>query len=225
MQFSPPAPQPSDSGLFISFEGGDGAGKSTQADLLARRLGVADQTGAVLRTREPGGTPVGLQIRQVLLHGDDVSDRAEALLYAADRAHHVATVVRPALARGEIVITDRYMDSSMAYQSAARGLERDDIRGLSLWAVQGLVPDLTVLLDVPVSAGRGRLGGTYDRLEREGEVFHERVRTAFLDLARESPERYLVLDGTQPPEQIAERVFAEVSARLGAIMGEREVAP
>lgn len=217
MPFTPPEPRRSSAGLFIAFEGGDGAGKSTQAELLAHRL--REGGSPVLRTREPGGTPVGRQIRDVLLHGDHVSARSEALLYAADRAHHVDTLVRPALERGEIVLSDRYMDSSMAYQSAARGLARDDIAGLSLWATGGLVPHLTILLDLPAAAGRLRLGGQFDRLEREGAAFHEKVRVAFLDLAARAPDRYLVLDAAAGSEVIHAAIVAEVSRRHPDLIG------
>lgn len=203
-------------GLFVAFEGGDGAGKSTQSRLLGEWL---EQQGyAVRHTREPGGTTLGREIRDLLLHGEDgsVSPRAEALLFAADRAHHVATLVRPALERGQIVLTDRYLDSSVAYQGAARDLGYDEIRELSLWAVEGLVPDLTVLLDVPAGVGRERRGEVHDRLEREADAFHDRVRQGFLDLAAREPDRYAVLDATTPAEELAAAVRERVTALLGS---------
>ena len=208
-------------GLFVAFEGGDGAGKSTQSGLLG---GWLEQQGyAVRHTREPGGTALGRQIRELLLHGEDgsVSPRAEALLFAADRAHHVSSLVRPALERGEVVLTDRYLDSSVAYQGAARDLGHDEVRELSLWAVEGLVPDLTVLLDVPADLGRERRGDVHDRLEREADDFHDRVRQGFLDLAAREPGRYLVVDGTWPAEEIA----AAVAARVGELLGGAAVSP
>lgn len=201
------------SGLFIAFEGGDGAGKSTQVRMLAEALAAGG--GDVLTTREPGGTPVGGAIREVLLHGDHVAPRAEALLFAADRAHHVETVVLPALERGATVLTDRYMDSSIAYQAAARGLDADQVRGLSLWATGGLVPHLTVLLDVDAGTGRGRRGEVHDRLESEGSDFHDRVRQGFLDLASAEPERYVVLDAALDTDLLHERVLAAVAGIAG----------
>lgn len=209
-----PAPT-SGRGLFIAFEGGDGAGKSTQSRLLGAALGTRY---TVLHTREPGGTELGHRIRELLLHGEDgsVSPRAEALLFAADRAHHVATVVRPALDRGHVVLTDRYLDSSVAYQGAARDLGHEEIRDLSLWAVEGLVPDLTVLLDVSAAEGRERRGTEHDRLEREADAFHDRVRAGFLDLARRAPERYLVLDAARGADALAAEVLARVESLLAS---------
>ncbi|CAN5553757.1 dTMP kinase [soil metagenome] len=200
-------------GVFIAFEGGDGAGKSTQIDALAASL-VA-QSRDVVVTREPGGTHVGSAIRQVVLHGEHVEARAEALLFAADRAHHVATVVRPALARGAVVLTDRYMDSSIAYQGAARGADRHEIADLSLWATHGLLPDLTFLLDVDPQVGYQRRRGEHDRLESESADFHQQVRAAFLDLAAAAPSRYLVLDADQDPADLV----AQTAARVGALLG------
>ena len=172
-------------GLFITLEGGDGSGKTTQASLL--RDWLESEGRIVVRTREPGGTEVGVLIRDIVLHHrGEVSPRAEALLYAADRAHHIATVVRPALARGEVVIQDRYLDSSVAYQGAGRVLGRDEIRDLSLWATGGLLPDLTVLLDLDPEAARARLDAAdkpFDRLEAERDEFHARVRAEYLALA------------------------------------------
>jgi len=203
-------------GLFLTFEGGDGSGKSTQAALLEEWLQGQGRT--VVRTREPGGTDLGLEIREIVLHRrGHVSPRAEALLYAADRAHHIATVVRPALARGEIVLQDRYLDSSVAYQGVGRELEADEIRGLSLWAAEGLLPDVTVLLDLDVTIGRSRLDESrtrYDRLEAEAAEFHARVREAYLALAAAEPERFLVLDATLPVDELAALIRSRVSAAL-----------
>ena len=201
-------------GLFIVFEGGDGSGKSTQADRLAARF-RADGHDVVV-TREPGATDVGLRIRGLLLDrgassgpaGIVLAPRAEALLYAADRAHHVATVVRPALIRGSVVISDRYIDSSLAYQGAGRILPVEEVSWLSAWATGGLRPDLVVLLDIDPAVGLARIAGRgdADRLEAENVPFHERVRYAFLDLAGRDPRRYLVIDATLPPAEIAEIV-------------------
>lgn len=214
-------PQPSSSpteqpGVFVVFEGGDGAGKTTQVELLQQWL--ASRGEDVVVTREPGGTPLGQSIREVLLHGDDVTPRAEALLFAADRAHHVATVVRPALERGAVVLQDRYLDSSVAYQGSGRPLDPQDVRGLSVWATEGLLPDLTVLLDVDPAAGRRRRGGTEDRLEREADDFHTRVRERFLALAGDAPSRYLVVDAAQDRDAIA----AQVRDAVAALRGHRE---
>lgn len=205
---SPPTPE--HGGLFVAFEGGDGAGKSTQSRLLGAAL---EAIGCeVVLTREPGGTELGAAIRQVLLHGDHVAPRAEALLFAADRAHHVATLVRPALERGAVVLTDRYMDSSIAYQGVARALQHDDIRDISRWAVEGLLPDLTVLLDVTPEQGRARRGGVHDRLEREGDTFHEAVRQGYRHLAEQDPARYLILDATADPAALHEAVCRQLAA-------------
>ncbi|MBN9213600.1 MAG: dTMP kinase [Microbacterium sp. SCN 70-200] len=203
-------------GLWITFEGGDGAGKTTQAALLEEWLRAQGRT--VVRTREPGGTEVGTLVRDIVLHHrGDVAPRAEALLYAADRAHHVATLVRPALERGEIVIQDRYLDSSVAYQGAGRVLDATEIRDLSLWAAEGALPDVTVLLDLDPAAARARLDADdkpFDRLEAEKADFHARVRAAFLDLASAEPDRFLVLDASLPAADLAAAVRARVSAAL-----------
>ncbi|KRB39189.1 thymidylate kinase [Microbacterium sp. Root180] len=207
----------SDAGLFITLEGGDGAGKTTQSALLEEWL--TDAGRRVVRTREPGGTEVGRLIRDIVLHHrGEVAARAEALLYAADRAHHVETVVRPALERGEVVIQDRYLDSSVAYQGAGRVLGTDEVRRLSLWATGDLLPDLTVLLDLDPSIARGRLDADdkpFDRLEAERESFHVRVREEFLALAAAEPARFLVLDATLPPEELSAAVRRRVEALLG----------
>jgi dTMP kinase len=208
---TPPHP-----GLFVTFEGGDGAGKTTQARLLEEWL--RDQGRTVLRTREPGGSDVGVLIRDIVLHHrGEVAPRAEALLYAADRAHHIATVVRPALGRGDVVIQDRYLDSSVAYQGAGRVLDADEIRRLSLWAAEGLLPDLTVLLDLDPAAGRARREADakpFDRLESEHDDFHGRVRAAFLDLAAAEPARFLVLDAARPAQQLADDIRARICPLL-----------
>jgi dTMP kinase len=204
-------------GLFLTFEGGDGAGKTTQAALLEEWL--TDAGHRVVRTREPGGTEVGRLIRDIVLHHrGEVAPRAEALLYAADRAHHVETVVRPALERGDVVIQDRYLDSSVAYQGAGRVLGTDEVRRLSLWATGGLLPDLTVLLDLDPAAARRRLDADdkpFDRLEAERESFHVRVREEFLALAGAEPERFLVLDAAQEPAELTATVRDRVAALLG----------
>ncbi|RUR01411.1 dTMP kinase [Labedella endophytica] len=204
------------SGLWITLEGGDGSGKSTQAALLEEWL--AGRGLSVLRTREPGGSDVGVAIREIVLHHrGDIDPRAEALLYAADRAHHVATVVRPALARGEVVVQDRYLDSSVAYQGAGRVLDAAEVRSLSLWATRDALPDLTILLDLDETAARGRLDRSrtrYDRLEAEKSDFHARVRAAFLDLARAEPERFLVVDATSSVDEIASAIRDRVTAAL-----------
>ncbi len=201
-----PAPRPP--GVFIAFEGGDGAGKSTQVGLLVAALERAGRV--VLVTRQPGGTPLGSQIRTLVLHGDHVSPRAEALLYAADKAHHVDTMIAPALEDGQVVVTDRYVDSAIAYQGAGRDLGADEIADLQGWAVHGLLPDLTIVLDVSPEVGRSRRGDVHDRLESEGDDFHAAVREHFLVLARAAPERYLVVDAGLAPEEI----HAAVADRL-----------
>jgi dTMP kinase len=203
-------------GVFITLEGGDGSGKTTQAELLREWLDGQGRT--VVRTREPGGTEVGVEVREIVLHHrGDISPRAEALLYAADRAHHVATVVRPALELGHVVIQDRYTDSSVAYQGAGRVLDPQEVRGLSEWATEGLRPDLTILLDLDAEAARGRLDEArtrYDRLEAEASEFHDRVRTAYLRLAKAEPDRFLVVDATRPVDEIAATIRARVVGLL-----------
>jgi dTMP kinase len=194
-------------GRFLAFEGGEACGKSTQAVRLATRL------DAVL-TREPGGTPVGAQLRAVLLDPvTRLSDRAEALLMAADRAQHVADVVAPALAAGRHVVTDRYAGSSLAYQGYGRGLPLDEVRHLSDWATCGLWPDLTVLLDVPLDVATARRTGRPDRLEAAGDDFHRRVGDGFRELAREHPDSWVVVDGTLGPDEVEKLVWVAVTER------------
>jgi dTMP kinase len=203
------------SGLFVTFEGGDGAGKTTQSDLLEAWL--REQGREVLRTREPGGTDLGLEVRQMVLHRrGHIAPRAEALLYAADRAHHIATVVRPALEAGVVVVQDRYLDSSVAYQGAGRVLDGAEIRELSLWAAEGLLPELTVLLDLDAENGRTRLASrtTYDRLEAEADDFHARVRQGYLALAEAEPERFVVLDASSPVDELATAIRGRVETLL-----------
>jgi len=197
-------------GVFIAFEGGEGAGKSSRARTLAQRLRAGGHE--VVLTHEPGDTRIGPQVRHIVLDvsSEGLDPRAEALLYSADRAEHVGSVVRPALDRGAVVVTDRYVDSSLAYQGVGRGLGVDAIVRLSAFATGGLVPHLTVVLDVPASIGRSRLAGPADRLEGEPDAFHERVRQAFLDLAAASPHRYLVVDATLPVEHVDAAVLDRV---------------
>lgn len=204
------------SGVFITFEGGDGSGKSTQARLLTDWLQSTGRT--VVQTREPGGTELGLELREIVLHRrGDIAPRAEALIYAADRAHHIATKVRPAIERGEVVIQDRYLDSSVAYQGAGRVLDGAEIRDLSLWATEGFLPDLTILLDLDESVGRERLKQRtkYDRLEAEQADFHARVRAGYLELAAAEPERFLVLSATDSIQSLAAAIKARVETLLG----------
>lgn len=207
-------------GYFVAFEGGDGAGKSTQAKLLGAWL-RDDEGHEVVLTREPGATPVGVRLRDVLLgHEHTVGPRAEALLFAADRAHHVATVVRPALERGAVVVTDRYVDSSVAYQGAGRALDPDDVARLSRWATDGLVPDLTILLDLPPQISKVRRRRDAERsegddaIEVESDAFHERVRERFLDLARREPHRYLVLDASEDRADLQAAIRARLVTAL-----------
>lgn len=205
-------------GLFIAFEGGDGAGKSTQA---ARLFDALESKGlTVLRTREPGGTPIGEKLRSLVLdHGHGTIDaRTEALMFAAARAAHASQVIRPALALGHVVITDRYIDSSVAYQGAGRGLGAQEVRSLNEWATEGLHPHLTVLLDVDPSDGRARrtAGDTAeDRLESEPDAFHTTIRDAFLQLAEAAPDSYLVLPAALDIETLAARILERVEALLG----------
>lgn len=204
----------STSGSFIVFEGGEGAGKSTQEALLAEWLTARGTT--VLRTREPGGTAAGEAIRTILLSNEyaGLTDRAEALLFAAARGEHAAQVIRPALESGTVVICDRYLDSSVAYQGYGRGLGAEYVRGLSLWATRDLVPDLTVLLDVDPAIGLSRVTSP-DRLESEPIEYHRTVRAAFRDIANTDPTRYLVIDADQDKDVIAGQIRDRVAALLG----------
>ncbi len=222
-----PAPHVPRRGVFISFEGGEAAGKTTQMAMLRDHL-VTDRSVAedlILTTREPGGTALGESIRDLLLHGEHVDPRAEALLYAADRAHHIATLVRPHLARGGLVLGDRYLDSSVAYQGAGRDLNADEIASLSLWATEGLLPHRTILLDVPPQILDERRAEGRDRLEEAGTSFHETVRQEFLDLAADEPERFVVIDGTLPREEVHARVLDAVGEVLSLFDPTFEPAP
>ena len=209
-------------GAFVVFEGGDGVGKSTQVELLVDRLAAGGHE--VVHTFEPGATPLGVLLRGVLLHGHagDVSPRTEALLYAADKAEHLHEVVRPALARGAVVVCDRYVDSMVAYQGAGRVLDPDEVERTARWATEDLRPDLTVLLDLAPEEGLRGLTEP-DRLESAGLDFHGRARTFFLALAGRDPERYLVLPARRPRDELAvtigDRVEALLSAGAGTLAG------
>ena len=196
-------------GMFITFEGGDGSGKSTQIQSV--RGWFESRGREVIVTREPGGTELGTEIRRLVQNGpEDVDARTEALLYAADRAYHVATVIRPALERGAVVLGDRYIDSSLAYQGAARSLGVDEIASLSAWATQGLYPSLTFLLDLPPEVGARRRTDAPDRMERESMDFHERVRHQYLRLADAEPDRIVVIDAVGTVDE----VFSEIRGVL-----------
>ena len=196
-------------GVFITFEGGDGSGKSTQIQSV--REWFESRGREVIVTREPGGTELGTEIRRLVQNGpEDVDARTEALLYAADRAYHVATVIGPALERDAVVLGDRYIDSSLAYQGAARSLGVDEIASLSAWATQGLYPSLTFLLDLPPEVGARRRTDAPDRMERESMDFHERVRHQYLRLADAEPERIVVIDAVGTIEE----VFSEIRGVL-----------
>jgi len=203
-------------GLFVTFEGGDASGKTTQIGLLADWL--KNQGRTVLVTREPGGSDLGNELRDIVLHRRGfIAPRAEALIYAADRAHHIHEVVRPALERGEVVLQDRYLDSSVAYQGAGRVLDPSEVKELSLWATEGLMPDVTVLLDVPADIGLTRQASeerAYDRLEAEALEFHERVRDSYLAIAQENPDRVVVIDGTAAIDEVHRAVLERVSQAL-----------
>lgn len=200
---------------FLAFEGGDAAGKSTQTDRIARRLDA-------VRTREPGGTPLGAAIRTHFLDPatGDIHPRAEALLMAADRAQHVATVIRPALEAGRHVVTDRYFHSSIAYQGHGRGLDPAGVERLNRWATDGLLADVVVLLDLPVEVARQRVAHQApDRLEAEELAFHERVREGYLAQAAAEPDRWAVVDATGTPDEIEAAVWDVVVARLPDLAG------
>ena len=207
------APSPA---LFITLEGGEGAGKSLQQEALARRVQARGRS--VVCTREPGGTPLGERLREVLL---DLGERSvtldalsETLLFMAARAELVASVIAPALERGAVVLCDRFADSTRAYQGFGRGLDLDAIDQLTAVATGGLRPDLTVLLDLPPAEGLSRASGTADRFGREDEAFHERVRDGYLTLAAREPERWLVVDATQTPEAVLDAIWQRVEPLL-----------
>jgi dTMP kinase len=198
--------------MFVTFEGVDWSGKSTQAGLLAGWL--AEQGRQVLLTREPGGTPVAEAVRDVVLHGHDMTPWAEAALYAAARADHVEHAIRPALERGEDVVCDRYIDSSVAYQGIGRGLGEDRVRDLNLMVTRGLLPDRTFLVLLDPEEARRRGAGQPDRIEREGDDFWSRVDTGFRSLAAAFPDRIVTLDGSRSPDEIAEEVREHIRALL-----------
>ncbi|WP_028653076.1 dTMP kinase [Nocardioides halotolerans] len=200
-------------GVFVCFEGGEGSGKSTQARLLGERLRAAGHT--VLLTFEPGDTEVGKELRRIVLSPEtgELSHRTEALLYAADKAEHVDTVVQPALDRGEVVITDRYVDTLLAYQGSGRELRMAEVEEVARWATHGLRPHLTVVLDVDPREGLGRFEGR-DRIEAEGLEFHDRARRSFLELAAADPDHYVVLDARLPVDEIA----AAIDDRLAPLL-------
>jgi len=203
-------------GAFIAFEGGEGAGKSTQEALLAEWL--TGQGRDVLRTREPGGTPAGEAIRAILLGNEyaGLDDRAEALLFAASRGEHVMRVIQPALDAGAVVVCDRYVDSSIAYQGIGRELG-DEVREVNLWATRGLQPDLTVVLDIDPAVGLSRVQDP-DRLESEPIEYHRTVRQGFLDIAATDPSRYLVLDAAGDIDDIAASIRERVASILGILL-------
>ena len=198
--------------MFVTFEGLDGSGKSTQAELLAGWLRAAGRT--VLTTREPGGTPVGEAVRDLVLHGDELSPWTEAALFAAARAEHVELAIRPALERGEDVVCDRYLDSSVAYQGIARGLGEARVLDLNLAVTRGLLPERTFLVLVDPEEARRRGGEHRDRIERETEEFMRRADAAFRSLAASYPERIVALDGHRPAEEIAEEIREHVRPLL-----------
>ena len=209
---SAPVPPVSESGRLISFEGGEGSGKSTQAALCAERLGAR-------LTREPGGTELGERLRELVLgpaHDADVDVRTETLLMLAARAQHVAEVVGPELAGGRDVVTDRFSHSTLAYQGYGRGLDLGELRGLCTWAAAGLWPDVAVLIDVPAEVAAGRMSRPPDRMEGAGRDFHDRVRAGFHQLAAAEPDRWVVVDGVGPVEEVASRVAAGLATWTGA---------
>ena len=202
-----------ESGVFVCFEGGEGSGKSTQSQLLTEWL--REQGYAVLLTFEPGDTIVGRELRRIVLSPEtgELSDRTETLLYAADKSEHVDTVVQPALDRGDVVITDRYVDSTLAYQGAGRSLDVDEVERVARWATHDLRPHLTVVLDLDPRHGLSRFAGR-DRIEGESVEFHERVRDAFVAMAAADPDHYLVLDARAEVDEIATAVRARVTPLL-----------
>ncbi len=196
-------------GRFIALEGWEACGKSTQAVALGEALGA-------LVTRQPGDSSIGRQVRELVLETDvDLVPRAEALLFAADRAQHVAEVVRPTLQAGRDVVCDRYLYSSVAYQGYGRGLDPSEVTRLSMWAAEGLLPDLVVLLDLPYEVAVRRLGGDRDRIERGDVDFHRRVHAAFAELAEDEPRRWAVIDADATPDEVTARILEAVHDRLG----------
>lgn len=189
-------------GIFIAFEGGEGSGKSTQTHILKSWFEEKGQT--VLLTRQPGGTELGRQLRHILLDlsAKEIAPKTEALLFAADRSEHMHEVIHPALKRGDVVICDRYVDSFIAYEYGGRQFHHDDVLHIAGWATDSLVPDLTILLDIPPKVGLARRG-ELDRMERQPIAFHERVRATFLELASRQPRRYLVVDAERTIENIS----------------------
>ena len=197
--------------VFVTFEGIDGSGKSTQARLLVDALRA--EGAEVVATREPGGTPLGEQIRDLVLHGSHVAPWAEAALYAAARAQHVDEVIRPALARGATVVSDRYLDSSVAYQGGGRGLGIDVVLELNLAVTRGLLPDRTILIELDAATAVGRVGGNPDRIERDGVELMRRARDVYHLLAARYPDRYVVVDGARPIHEVAEQVATALGKR------------
>ncbi len=198
-------------GYLIAFEGGEGSGKSTQARRLADRLGAR-----ALLTFEPGDSPLGAEVRRLVLDSPDldIADRAEALLMAADRAQHVVEVIRPALEAGKAVVTDRFAGSSIAYQGHGRQLPATEVEQLSRWATDGLWPDLTILLEVPPHLAWDRLDRAKDRLESAGGAFHARVHDGFLVQAMADPDRWAIVDGTRPPDEVADAIWQLIAIRF-----------
>lgn len=208
--------QVSDSGLFITFEGGDSCGKTTQIKLTEQWIRGRGWDPVV--TREPGGTKLGEHLRNLIMHGpDDVDPRAEALMYSADRAYHVARKVRPALQRGDVVLQDRYLDSSIAYQGAARDLGVSEIRDLNLWATEGLMPHVTILLDLDPDVAYQRRTGEPDRLEREPNEFQHRVRAEYHRLANAEPGRFRVIDASRGVDQVQADIQAALAPFVDAL--------
>lgn len=200
------------SGVFITFEGGDGAGKSTQARMLTEWLNSCGHEA--IATEEPGGTKLGAALREIVLFGEDINPRAEALIYAADRSHHIATVVQPALDAGKVVVSDRYFDSSVAYQGVGRGLGAEWIEQINLWGANDLRPDITILLDLDPASLPDRISRELDRLERAGHEFHAKTRQAFLDRAAAEPQRFTRIDASGSIAQVAAHVQRVVSEKL-----------